>query len=65
MSGQDWRTRGDLNSIGSILTGGTVDPIPETLKAGDRFEKPSIAHQRFAEELGFELVRDGDAWVVK
>ena len=61
----DWKTRGELNDIGSVLTGGRVDPIPETLEVGDRFDNPSIAHQRFAEELGLQLVRDGDAWVVK
>ena len=70
MSGDAWRTRGPLNTTGAAMAAAagrrcTVDPLPATLEVGDRFENPSVAHHRWAGEIGLRLVKDGDAWEVR
>ncbi len=59
--GDDWKTRGPLNRRPEVAR---LDPIPETLRIGDRFEHPSITHGRFAQDLGLKLIRHGRWWIV-
>lgn len=42
-----------------------IDDLPDEIRPGDRFENPSVAHHRFAEESGLKLVKCGDVWEVQ